>query len=67
LGGFRTYYAWGYGGQFIFLVPDLDLVAVTTSSTAAGGDRRDHLDAIYDLVEEHVILAYAAGRSSADV
>jgi CubicO group peptidase (beta-lactamase class C family) len=63
LGGFRTYYAWGYGGQFIFLVPDLDLVAVTTSSTAAGGDRRDHLDAIYDLVEEHVILAYAAGRS----
>jgi CubicO group peptidase (beta-lactamase class C family) len=26
-------YAWGYGGQFIFVVRDLDLVVVTTSST----------------------------------
>src|SRR5262245_9674819 len=33
LGGYRTYYAWGYGGQFIFVVPDLDLVVVTTSSS----------------------------------
>ncbi len=64
LGGFRTYYAWGYGGQFIFVIPDLDVVAVTTSSTAPGGDRRDHLDAIYKLVEDHVILAYAANRPS---
>ena len=64
LGGFRTYYAWGYGGHFIFVIPDLDLVAVTTSSTAPGGDRRDHLDAIYNLVEQHVILAYAANRLS---
>jgi CubicO group peptidase (beta-lactamase class C family) len=64
LGGFRTYYAWGYGGQFIFLVPDLDLVAVTTSSTAPGGDRRDHLGGIYDLVEDHIILPMAANRPS---
>jgi CubicO group peptidase (beta-lactamase class C family) len=64
LGGFRTYYAWGYGGQFIFLVPELELVAVTTSSTAPGGDRRDHLGGIYDLVEDHVILPFAAARSS---
>jgi CubicO group peptidase (beta-lactamase class C family) len=64
LGGFRTYYAWGYGGQFIFLVPDLDLIAVTTSSTAPGGDRRDHLGGIYDLVEDQIILPVAANRPS---
>jgi CubicO group peptidase (beta-lactamase class C family) len=64
LGGFRTYYAWGYGGQFIFLVPELQLVAVTTSSTAPGGDRRDHLGGIYDLVENRIILPIAANRPS---
>jgi CubicO group peptidase (beta-lactamase class C family) len=67
LGGFRTFYAWGYGGQFIFVVPDLDLVAVTTSSTAPGGDRRDHLGGIYDLVEDQIIRPVAAaGQSIAD-
>ena len=64
LAGFRTFYAWGYGGQFIFVVPDLELVAVTTSSTAPGGDRRDHLGGIYDLVEDHIILPMAASRPS---
>lgn len=27
--------AWGYGGQFVFVVPSLELVAVVTSDTAA--------------------------------
>ena len=30
--GVRTYFAWGYGGQFLFVAPDLNLVAVMTSS-----------------------------------
>ena len=30
--GVRTYFAWGYGGQFVFVAPDLDLVAAMTSS-----------------------------------
>jgi len=30
--GIRTYFAWGYGGQFLFVAPDLNLVAVMTSS-----------------------------------
>ena len=51
LGGHQTYYAWGYGGQFIFLVPELELVIVATSSSKPGDERRSHLRAIYDLVE----------------
>jgi len=55
LGGYRTHYAWGYGGQFIFVVPDLELVVVTTSSSEVSTERRTHIRTIYDLVENYVI------------
>ena len=51
----RTFYAWGYGGQFIFVVPSVRLVAVTTSVVEPGSERREHLDGIYDLIERHVV------------
>ena len=53
-GGKKSYYAWGYGGQFIFIIPDLDLVVVTTSRSDVSRERRDHNDAIYELVEKLV-------------
>ena len=63
LAGRRVYYAWGFGGQFIFVVPEIDMVVVTTSSDAPGRERRGHLGAVYDLVESHVIepAAWAMG------
>jgi CubicO group peptidase (beta-lactamase class C family) len=36
-GGHRTFSARGYGGQYIYVVPDLDLVAVLTSEADAPG------------------------------
>ena len=42
-----SYYAWGYGGQFIFIIPKLDLVIVTTSRADVTTERREHLDGIY--------------------
>jgi CubicO group peptidase (beta-lactamase class C family) len=50
-----VFYAWGYGGQFIFVVPDVRTVAVVTSVAEPGSERRDHLDAVYGLLEQHVI------------
>jgi CubicO group peptidase (beta-lactamase class C family) len=55
LAGHRTYYAWGFGGQFIFIVPTLDLVVVTTSSSTVAEERRSHRLTLYDLVE-HLII-----------
>lgn len=57
LAGHRVYFAWGYGGQFIFVAPDLGLTVVTTSDPDERSREGDHLDAIYDLVERYIIPA----------
>ena len=57
LGGHATYYAWGHGGQFIFVVPALKLVVATTSVPMPGDGRREHQHAIYDLMEREIIPA----------
>lgn len=64
MAGYRTTYAWGYGGQFILLVDELDLVVVTTSSSQPGEGRRQHTRAIYRLAEYDIIapLAEALGK-----
>lgn len=59
--GHRVYFAWGFGGQYIFVVPDLELVVVTTSSVSLGEDRREHRDAVYDLVDHLVVGSIASG------
>lgn len=56
----RVSFAWGYGGQFIFVVPALELVVVTTSSTATDDDRRDHRRTVQTMVEDLVITPMAA-------
>ena len=59
LGGRRTYFAWGFGGQYIFVIPELDLVVTTTSSTAVGEERRSHRRGVMDLLEDHLLPAIA--------
>jgi CubicO group peptidase (beta-lactamase class C family) len=55
--GHDVIYAWGYGGQFIFVVPGLELVVVTTSDPDARTREPDHLDAIYSILDEEIVPA----------
>jgi len=57
VGGHRTHYAWGFGGQYIFIVPDLQLVVVTTSASTVAEDRRSHRRNVFDLVEYLIATA----------
>jgi CubicO group peptidase (beta-lactamase class C family) len=55
IAGEQAYYAWGYGGQFIFLVPELELVVVSTSSTAVSDERRGHRRTVDDIIEQFIV------------
>jgi CubicO group peptidase (beta-lactamase class C family) len=50
-----VYFAWGYGGQFVFVVPSLSLVVVATSDPEPS--RRDgaHLRALHDVLDSVVV------------
>jgi CubicO group peptidase (beta-lactamase class C family) len=44
-------FAWGYGGQYIFVAPDLNLVIVTTSSPDVSEERRGHRRTLFEIVD----------------
>ena len=60
IGGADTCFAWGYGGQYIFVFPSLDLVVVTTSSPDVSEERRGHRRVIFDILEQLVVAPIAA-------
>ncbi len=47
-----VYFAWGYGGQFIFVIPHLDMVVVSTCDNY-GADYR----LFFDLLRDHIFPA----------
>ena len=47
-----AYFAWGYGGQFIFVAPHLSMVVVSTGSNIGPGE--DHF---FKLLRDHILPA----------
>ncbi len=66
LGGLQVPLAWGFGGQLIFVMDELDMVVVATSDSEPGGSRRGHLRGLYDLLEHSIVApAWSQVRSTA--
>ncbi len=53
--GYDTYFAWGYGGQYIFIIPELDAVVVMMSSLANASQDRSYKEPVFDLLSNHII------------
>jgi CubicO group peptidase (beta-lactamase class C family) len=56
-----VYFAWGYGGQYIFIVPGLELVVVTTSD-AVSPREGDHNRQRHRLLDDLLIPAAERGE-----
>jgi len=53
-GGERVYFAWGYGGQFLFVIPSLD-AAVVVTSTLDGRRERGHNRDVHRLLSSYLV------------
>jgi CubicO group peptidase (beta-lactamase class C family) len=60
--GQRACFAWGFGGQYIFVFRDAGLVVAVTSSTEADEERRGYRRQLFDLLEAHVLTAAPASN-----
>lgn len=59
-GGHEVRFAWGYGGQMLFVVPDLRMTVVMTSDPVAPREG-DHIGALHRLLADGIIPAAEAG------
>ena len=60
--GHTAHFAWGFGGQYLFIIPDLELTIVATSDPAPRPGRRDYRSELLGSIEDVVRAAEIGSR-----
>lgn len=55
VGKFKVHFAWGYGGQYIFIVPSLDAVIVLTGNLQNASQSRSYKEPVFSLLREAIL------------
>ena len=55
MAGRQAFYAWGFGGQYIVLVPSADLIVVSTSASTVAEERRSHRRSVEEIIEYLIV------------
>ncbi|WP_062014911.1 serine hydrolase [Aureimonas sp. AU4] len=63
--GREVRYGWGYGGQMIYVVPDLGLTVAVTSDESAPSARNGYVQELHRLLAEAIIPAVAGAPPAA--
>lgn len=64
-GSFDVHFAWGYGGQYLFVVPELELVVVATSRLRDSRSGRGHRREIHRILDRYIVPVISAARRQA--
>ena len=64
LNQYEVVYAWGYGGQMLYLVPKLGISAVMLSRSAPSETRRGHARNLHRVMREIILPAAERGQSA---
>lgn len=55
VGDYQVHFAWGYGGQYIFMIPELKAVFVMTGKLSSATQSRSYRGPVFTLIRKKII------------
>ncbi len=55
VGEYKVFFAWGYGGQYIFMIPELNAVVVMTGELKGASQSRSYKEPVFELLRESIL------------
>ncbi|MGM0545641.1 MAG: serine hydrolase domain-containing protein [Bacteroidota bacterium] len=61
VGDYKVFFAWGFGGQYLYMIPELNAVVVLTGTLENADQSRSYKDPVFTLLREKIIPHLESG------